>query len=281
MPHSPKKTLMERLNESFTLDNKYGSANLNISTIGTTYYFSNGGSADSGLDNLDEYSTSRDHDPIFAEIEEITFDYKGLLAEAVASTSDSVTHAIDPYSGERIGTDSDPGESPEIFFLNALYKGLMTLDGVYDAGEALVLQTQGNPDGGGKPNEKALKNAAKKHGFTGLTAIEDYNAAVISESFRKLLDRTSAYGSLMMSAFKGMLYYFRPEINEMFNDSLTGETGVDTGRGRYMTRLESLMTNALTRREFAEGHDAGMFTSYMSEIIRKSVMGSGYDPPDE
>lgn len=267
---------MEQLEDVFDLDYYYASRTFYITEIAGKYYFSTGAAAPDGLDNLEAYDAEYvNTDPKYAKIKEISYDYKLLYENSIAAGLD---HAVCPFTEEIIARD-DTGKPPEVFFLNAFYKGLMTLDGVYDAGEALALQITGNPDGGGKPSEKALLNAAKKHGFTGLTAIEDYNAAVMARSFGSLLDRTSAYGSFLMSAFEGMLYYFRSQIGMIVRNYLRSDSATHTGRGRFMTNFEYLLYSQIIKTESEPGSTGvGTGTSYMAEIIRREVMGTGFDP---
>jgi len=169
------------------------------------------------------------------------------------------------------GTFPSVGEGK---FLNNFYTSLLVLDGAYDAVAAVEAQFV---DG----ETPMLKKAAKKKGYVDIFGKGDVNAyknALIQKSIDSVAGRSTVLGSVIISAFKGLLYFFRPVIHQIISDYLKGESTVRR-RGRQLTNFEILFKDALQRDE-STGTTGN---SYLVSLIqaetgqREDLAGVAYD----
>lgn len=148
-------------------------------------------------------------------------------------------------------------------FITRFFDCLLVIDGAYDVAAGIEKQFEAEDEDDRKAIEKRMMKAAIKHGYT---SVDAYKSGLISDSIDKVAGRSTLLGSVIISAFKGLLYLFRVDINMIIADYLKGESSV-TRRGRKLTNFEVLFKDALTRDE-ATGTTGN---SYLVSLIQVEI----------
>ena len=162
-------------------------------------------------------------------------------------------------------------------FVNNLFISLCVLDSAYDATEGVKKQFEGDQ----KTPDEVMKKQAKKAGYLasdGNGDVAAYKNALMTETVDKVAGRATVLGSVLMSSFRGLLYYFRDVIFQLITDYLTADSAI-TRRGRKLSNFEVLFKDALQRDEITG--TAG--NSYLVSLIqaetgqREDLAGVAYD----
>ena len=135
-----------------------------------------------------------------------------------------------------------------------IYKALLVMDGVPDALEAIDSDQLGAPKSDAK-----LKKEARNHGYED---VNTYKNALKTKAISKILKRTTVVGSILISMFKSLLYYFRDDINEIIRDYLRGDSDIER-RGRKLTNFEVLFKEDIARTETTGTRER----SYLAALI--------------